>query len=147
MPLLWLLHYKGRIWVVSQLGSEQPPNLHLYNWTFCLITPFKVVRIENSFTKWGNFYKTIILSTNNPMLSSKLNILLHNSIPSIQIWKIPSQTCIAFFKMIILSTNNPMLSSKLNVLSHNSITRVFSRQWFWIPMLPYVIFKIKHFVP
>ena len=31
MPLLWLLHYRGRIWIVCKLGAEQPPNLYFYN--------------------------------------------------------------------------------------------------------------------
>ena len=70
----------------------------------------------------GCFYEMIILSTNNPMLFSKLNILSGNSIPTGQIWKIPSQTGVVFFfKMIILSTNNLMLTSKLNILSHISV--------------------------
>ena len=97
---------------------------YLQNSAFCPITPFQVVRCEkNYFSNKGCFYfKMIILSTNNAMLSSRLNVLSHNSIPSGQIWNIPSQTGVVFFfKMISLSTNNPMLSSKLNVLSHNSV--------------------------
>ena len=77
---------------------------------------------KNSFMTSGCFYEMIILSTNNPMLFSKLNILSGNSIPTGQIWKIPSQTGVVFFfKMIILSTNNLMLTSKLNILSHISV--------------------------
>ena len=47
--------------------------------------------VKNSFTSRDSIFETIILSTNNPMLSSKLNVLSHNSLPSCQIWKIPSQ--------------------------------------------------------
>ena len=52
-----------------------------------------------------------------PLLSSKFNILSHNSIPSGQIWKIPSQTVVVFWN------------------DH------FEYQQ------PYVIFKIEHFIP
>ena len=55
------------------------------------------------------------------MLSSKLNVLSHNSIISGQICKNPLQTGEVFFEMIILSTNSPMCSSKLNVLSQSSV--------------------------
>ena len=30
MPLLWLFHYRGGIWVVYELGAEHSPNLYLY---------------------------------------------------------------------------------------------------------------------
>ena len=30
MALLWLLHYRGRIWVVYKLGAEQTPNLCIH---------------------------------------------------------------------------------------------------------------------
>ena len=53
----------------------------------------------------------------NPMLSLKFNILSHNSIPSGQIWKIPSQTGV-----------------------------IFSRWSFWVQQ-PCVVFKIEHFLP
>ena len=53
----------------------------------------------------------------NPMLSLKFNILSHNSVPSGQIWKIPSQTGV-----------------------------IFSRWSFWVQQ-PCVVFKIEHFVP
>ena len=53
----------------------------------------------------------------NPMLSLKFNILSHNSVPSGQIWKIPSQTGV-----------------------------IFSRWSFWVQQ-PCVVFKIKCFVP
>ena len=39
MPLLGLLHYRGRIWVVYRLATEQPSNLHLYTTTTKLIAP------------------------------------------------------------------------------------------------------------
>ena len=42
------------------------------------------------------FLQVIIWNTNNPMLSSKLNVLSHNSIPSGYIWKIHSQVGVAF---------------------------------------------------
>ena len=51
------------------------------------------------------------------MLSSKLNILSHNSIPNDQIWKIPSQTGITFWD---------------NCFEYQQ---------------PYVIFKIENFIP
>ena len=85
---------------------------------FCPIAPFEVVRIETFLHKLGVIvFMMIILSTTNPMLSSKLNVLSHNSIQSGQIWKIPSQAEVVFFKTIIMCTNNPMLASKLNVWS------------------------------
>ena len=80
----------------------------------------KLSGLKNSFTNRGHFSKMVILSTNNPMLSSKLNGLSHNSVPNYHIWKFPSQIGF-FFKTIVFSTNNPILSSKLNILSHNSI--------------------------
>ena len=46
----------------------------------------------------GHFFQTIVLSINNPMLSSKLNIRTQNSLLSCQMWKIPSQTGIAFIR-------------------------------------------------
>ena len=53
--------------------------------------------LKHSSTNWGHFFfKTISLSTNTSMLSSKLNVLSHNSLPIIQIWKIPSQTGVVF---------------------------------------------------
>ena len=76
------------------------------------------------------------------MLSSKLNIVSHNSIISCQIWKIPSQIWVIFLKIIILSTNNPMLSSKLNMLSHNS---TISCQLWKIPSQIEVFFQDDHF--
>ena len=95
------------------------------------------------------FLQTIILSTINHMLSSKLTVLFHNSIPSVWNWKnsFTSRDCV--FQTIILSTKNPMLSSKYNILSHNSLpycqiwiiplqTRVvfFLKQSFWVPISP-----------
>ena len=44
--------------------------------------------VKNSFTNRDSIFETIILSTNNPMLSSKLNVLSHNSLQVVQIWKI-----------------------------------------------------------
>ena len=42
---------------------------------FCLITQFQVLRIEEFIHKEGSFFVMIILSTNSPILSSKLNML------------------------------------------------------------------------
>ena len=64
---------------------------YLQNWTLGPKTQFSVVRCENFLHKQGLLLWDNHLSTNNPMLSSKLNVLSHNSIPSCQIWKIPSQ--------------------------------------------------------
>ena len=52
------------------------PTAHycLLNWMVCPITPLQVVRLKNSFTSRGSFFQIIILSTNSPMLSLKLNI-------------------------------------------------------------------------
>ena len=105
------------------------------------------------------FLQTIILSAINYMLSSKLNVLFHDSIPSVQNWKnsFTSRGCV--FQTIILGTNNPMLSSQLNVLSHNSvpsgqICKIHSQagcSFFQDSCFEYiqlhVIFKIEHFVP
>ena len=60
----------------------------------------------------------IVMSTNNTMLSSKLNVLSHNSITSGRIWKIPSQTGVWVFWDDCYEYQQP-----------------------------YVIFKIEHFVP
>ena len=54
--------------------------------------------VKNTFMSRGHFFQTIVLSINNPMLSSKLNIRTQNSLLSCQMWKIPSQTGIAFMR-------------------------------------------------
>ena len=66
---------------------------------FCSITPFTVVRCEKIHS-WAGviFSRQLFLSINNPMLSSKLNIKTQNSLLSCQMWKIPSQTGIAFMR-------------------------------------------------
>ena len=93
----------GQIWnIPSQTGIISS------RWLFEYHQPYVILKIEcfvlNSIPKWSElkkmpsqigvvfFFKTIILSTNNPMLSSKLSVLSHISIPSGQIWKIPSWT-------------------------------------------------------
>ena len=119
---------------------------YLQNWTFVQYLHSQLSDLKKSFTNKGYFFKTIILSTNNAILSSKLNILSHNSIPRCQIWKIPLQIWVIFFMTVILSTTNTMLSSKLNILSHylhsklsdqkNSFTNrglFFSRWSFGVP--------------
>ena len=63
----------------------------------------------------------MVLNTNNPMLSSKLNILSHTSIPRGQIWKIPSQTRVMFSRQLFWSINNPILSLNLNISSNISV--------------------------
>ena len=98
----------GHIWKIpSQTGvifSRQSfwvPALCYLHWTFYPITPFQVVRFENSFTyRVLFFFQDNCLSTNNPMLSSKLNILSHNSITNGQIWKSPSKTGVVFFRWV-----------------------------------------------
>ena len=72
--------------------------------------------VKNSFTNRDCIFETIILSTNNPMLSSKLNVLSHISLPSCQIWKIPSQAGVVVCR---------------NCLEYQQ---------------SYVIFKIEHFI-
>ena len=47
------------------------------------------------------------------MLSSKLNVLSHNSIPSGQIWKIPSQTGVAFFEDNHFEYQQPYVNFKI----------------------------------
>ena len=88
---------------------------YLQNSIFCSIALFQVVRFEIFLHNQGLFFQMTILSTTNPMLSSKLNALSHNSVPSGQNSQIHSQTELVFFQTIVLSTNNPMLSSKLNI--------------------------------
>ena len=56
----------------------------------------KLSDFKNSFTNRGHFFRMIIVSTNNAMLSSKLSILSHSSVPSCQISKIPSQIGVIF---------------------------------------------------
>ena len=46
--------------------------------------------VKNTFMSRGHFFQKIVLSTTNPMLSSKLNIRTQNSLLSCQMWKIPS---------------------------------------------------------
>ena len=70
-------------WLLSTL-------CYLQNWMFCPITLFQMVRIEKLIHKQGAFFPDSCFECNNPMLSSKLNVLSHNSVPSGQIWKIPS---------------------------------------------------------
>ena len=57
------------LWVPTML-------CYLQNWAFCPISPFWAVKFEkNSFTNRGSFFfQMIVLCTNNPMFSSKLNI-------------------------------------------------------------------------
>ena len=83
---------------IHEQGSIFPDNCfeyhhlcYLQNWTLGPKLSSQWSDVKTSFTNRDCFYETIILSTNNPMLSSKLNVLSHNSIPSCQIWKIPSQ--------------------------------------------------------
>ena len=77
--------------------------IECFVWYLCS----KLSDLKNSFTNRDHFFQTIIPSTINPMLSSKFNALSHNSVPSGQIWKIPSQIWI-----------------------------IFSRQSFWVPPTP-----------
>ena len=93
---------------------------YLQNWMFCPITSFQLVKFETFLHKQGSFFETIILSTNNLMSSSKLNILSHNSIPSGQIWKFLHEQG-HLFQTIIWCAINPILSSKLHFLSHISV--------------------------
>ena len=52
------------------------------------------------------FLQVIILNTNNPMLSSKLNVLSHNSLPSGHNWKIHSQAGIVFSRQSFWGPTN-----------------------------------------
>ena len=90
------------------------------------------------------------------MLSSKLNVLSHNSVPSGQICKSHSQAGGSFFQTIVLSTYNCMLSLKLNILSHSPVpccqiwilpsqTGFFLGNHFEYHQ-SYVVFKIEHFI-
>ena len=101
---------------------------------FCPITPFQVVRIEKFIHKqgfvWISFFKTIVLSTYEPMLSSKLNVLSHISVPHCQIWKIPSQTGVVFFEMIILSTK----------------TLCYLQNWMFCPITLFQVFRFEKFL-
>ena len=117
----------------------QTTQCYLQNGTFCPIPPFQIVKFDKFLHKEGHFFKTIILSTNSAMLSSKLNILSHNSIPNCQICEIPSQIEVIFFKTIVFSTTNPMLSSKFNVLSNNSVPR--SQIWKIPSQIGVIFFK------
>ena len=115
----------------------------------------KLLELNNSFTNRGHFLKMIVLSTKNPCVIFKTkHFVPHNSIPSSQIWKIPSQMGGHFFNMIIVSTNSAMLSSKLKILSHISIPSCQS--WNILSQIgsffsdnhfehqkPYVIFKLN----
>ena len=133
---------------------------YLQNWMFCPITLFQVVRFEKFLHKQWSFFWDDGFEYQNPMFSSNLNILSHNSIPTDQFRKLLSQTGVgSFFKAIILSTNNPMLSLKLNVFSHNSIPsgqiwkNSFTNRGQFFKMIvfefqqPSIFFKIEHFIP
>ena len=97
-----------------------------------------------AFISRGHFFQTIILSTKNPMLSSKLNVLFHNSIHKLSDVKNTFMSRGHFFQTIVLSINNPMLSSKLNIRTQNSVLScqmwkipsqtgiAFMRQSFWV---------------
>ena len=82
-----------------------------------------MVRIEKFIHNRDCFFPDNDFESYNSMLSSEFNVLFHNSVPSCQTWKIPSQTGL-FFEVIFLSTNNPMLSSNLNILSHISVISI-----------------------
>ena len=73
--------------------------------SFLPVTLFQVVRFETFPTNRGHFFEMIILSINNPMLSSKFNFLSHNSFPSGQIWNSSFMNRgHFFFKMIVWVT-------------------------------------------
>ena len=65
---------------------------------FCPITPFQVVRCEKYIHEQGSFFPDNCFEYQQSMLSSKLNIRTQNSVLSCQMWKIPSQTGIAFMR-------------------------------------------------
>ena len=114
--------------------------------------------LKNAFTSRGHFIQMIILSTYNPMLSSKLNALSLNSIPSGQNGKIHSQAGFLFSRQ---SFSVPTTLSYLQISMFCPITlfnivrlEKFIHKWgsfffrwlFWVP-ITYVIFKIEHFIP
>ena len=143
-PLSMQLQMKIHICVVPFQGQ-----LHLWLQShLCLTFRSCVCRGINTVSGSSSrsiFLQVIIWNTNNPMLSSKLNVLSHNSIPSGSQFKYSFTSWGCFFQTIILRTYNPMLFSKLNVLSQNSVphcqiwkipsqTRVhFLRRLFWVP--------------
>ena len=118
---MWKIHSWAGVIFSRQLFWVSTILCYLQNWTLGPKTLFSVARCENSFTNRDCFYETIILSTKNPMLSSKMNVLSHNSLPSCQIWKNPFTSRGCWFAEIVLSINNPMLSSKLNISCHISV--------------------------
>ena len=65
---------------------------------FCPITPFTVVRCEKYIHEQGSIFPDNCFEYHQSMLSSKLNIRTQNSVLSCQMWKIPSQTGIAFMR-------------------------------------------------
>ena len=65
---------------------------------FCPITPFQVVRCEKYIHEQGSIFPDNCFEYHQSMLSSKLNIRTQNSVLSGQMWKLPSQTGIAFMR-------------------------------------------------
>ena len=122
-----------------------------------------------AFISRGHFFQTIILSTNNPMLSSKLNVLFHNSIPSCQM----KNTFMSshFFQVLV----NPIFSRLSSFWAFIPVqtTLCYLQNWMFCPITlfqvvrfekslhkqgllfcrncfeyqqSYVIFKIEHFM-
>ena len=85
------------------------------------ITLFQEVRFEKLLHKQGSFFQMIILSTDNPLSSSKLNALPHNSVPSGQNCKTFLHKQVSLFSDDHFEYQNPMFSVKLNVLLHNCV--------------------------
>ena len=75
---IWVVHFDLNFHCIDIMLTLT----YLQNSIFCPITLFQVVRFELFLHKQGLFFQIIIFSTNNLILSSKLNVLSHNSIPS-----------------------------------------------------------------
>ena len=87
--------------VVFMKWSFWVPTILCYfqNWTFYLVTPFQLVRFEKFPHKQGCFlFQDDHLSTNNLMLTSKLNILSHISVFLNIIWSMLHKPEVLHFK-------------------------------------------------
>ena len=95
------------------------------------------------------------------MLSSKLNVLSHYSIPSGQIWKIPSQTgfwiqtSLSYLQNWTFLSHNSIPSDQIRKILSQTGVVFFSRWSFWVPTIlcylqnwmfcPITLFKVVRF--
>ena len=84
------LHEQGSLFS-RQLFWVSTILCYLQNWTLGPKTLFSVARCEKFLHKQGLLLWDNHFEYKQPYVIFKMNVLSHNSLPSCQIWKIPSQ--------------------------------------------------------